>query len=64
MAFGIIAGNTNDVISAIEKVTSNIKNRIEFIRSIFDGLRQFLHDALEETKGGFKTNKIPDLRGV
>ena len=50
----IVSFILNKVISAIEKVTSKIKNRIEFIRSIFDGLRQFLHDALEATKGGFK----------
>lgn len=50
----IVSFILNKVISAIENVTSKIKNKVDFIRGIFDGLRQFLHDALEATKGGFK----------
>lgn len=51
----IVSFILNKVISAIGEVTSKIKSKVEFIKSIFDGLRQFLHDALEATKGGWKS---------
>lgn len=49
----IVSFILNNVISAIERVTNKIKTRIDFIRGVFDGLRQFLRDAANSIRNGF-----------